>query len=78
LDKDLSILSTIDSKNLTIEGRWQLLEQVGNFSITPSTLMKKILRSSKSSISKVQKVKKKTTDFKKLDNSVKKKKIVVG
>jgi len=78
LDKDLSILSTIDSKNLTIEGRWQLLEQVGNFSITPSTLMKKILRSSKSSISKVQKVKKKTTDFKQLDNSVKKKKIVVG
>ncbi len=77
LDKDLTLLSTIDSKDLTIEWRWQLLEQVGNFSITPSTLMKRILRSSKSGIWKVQAVKKKTSDFKKLDSPVKKKKIVV-
>ncbi len=77
LDKDLSLLSTIDSKNLTIEWRWQLLEQVGNFSITPSILMKRILRSSKSNITKVEKVKKKTSDYKKLDSQTEKKKIIV-
>ncbi len=77
LDKDLSLLSTIDSKNLTIEWRWQLLEQVWNFSITPSILMKRILRSSKLWLDSVQKIRKKTTDFKKLDTQDKKKNIVV-
>jgi len=77
LDKDLSLLANIDTKNMSVEWRWGLLEQVWNFSITPSTLMKKILRSSKLGIGQIQKVRKKTQDYKKLDTSAKKKNIVV-
>jgi len=43
-DKDLSILKTIDWTNYKVEERWQLLEQVWNFSISPSNLMRKILK----------------------------------
>ncbi len=44
LDKDLSLLKIIDGTNLWMKERWQLLEQVWNFSMTPSILMKRILK----------------------------------
>lgn len=77
LDKELSLLSTIDSKNLTVEWRWQLLEQVGNFSITPSILMKRILRSTNKQIGTAKKARKKTSDFKGIDEEKNKKNIIV-
>lgn len=43
-DKDLTLLRIIDWNNLKINDRWHLLEQVGNFSITPSNLMRRIIK----------------------------------
>ena len=77
LDKDLSLLATIDSKNLTSDWRWQLLEQVWNFSITPSNLMRRILRSSKMWLEILQKNKKKAVEFKKPTETEGKKNIIV-
>lgn len=51
LDKDFSLLKIIDWGHNTVEERWQLLEQVWNFSITPSNLMKRIIRSNGGSCS---------------------------
>lgn len=42
LDKDLSILRNIDWKNLNIEERWSLIEQIWDFSYPAWTLLKKI------------------------------------
>ncbi len=47
LDKDLTVLKNIDERELNIEERLQLLEQVGNFSITPASLLRRIMRSLK-------------------------------
>ncbi len=44
-DKDLSLLKAVDWKTYSLEERWALLEQVGNFSLPPASLMKRILRS---------------------------------
>ncbi len=46
-DKNLSILRIIDWRENNIEERWLLLEQVWNFSITPSSLFRKILKAQK-------------------------------
>ena len=43
-DKDLSVLKILDGREYSIEERGQLLEQVGNFSITPASLIRRILR----------------------------------
>jgi len=43
-DKDLTILKIIEDRELWTEDRLLLLEQVGNFSITPASLLKKILK----------------------------------
>lgn len=43
-DKDLSILKILHGTAYKIEDRWGLLEQIWNFSITPSSLIKKILK----------------------------------
>jgi len=43
-DKDLSILKIIDGASYKMEDRLWLLEQIWNFSITPSSLMRKILK----------------------------------
>jgi len=47
LDKDLVLLKVLDGKENSMEDRQRLLEQVGNFSITPSMLFRRILKSNK-------------------------------
>jgi len=47
LDKDLSILKVLDWKEYKIEERWNLLEQIWNFSTTPASVFKKILKTKK-------------------------------
>lgn len=44
LDKDMTIMKVIDGRELNTEERLQLLEQVGNFSITPASVLKRILK----------------------------------
>ncbi len=44
-DKDLTILKILDWKSYSLEERWALLEQVWNFSLPPSSLIKRILKS---------------------------------
>ncbi len=46
LDKDLTILKTLDWKNLNMEERLILLEQIWDFSMPPASLIKKIVKSS--------------------------------
>lgn len=46
-DKDLQLLRVLDGKEFSMEERYQLLEQVGNFSSTPAALLKRILREQK-------------------------------
>jgi len=47
LDKDLSLLKNLDDRVYSVEERWQILEQIWNFSITPSLLIKRIFKSKK-------------------------------
>jgi GTP diphosphokinase / guanosine-3',5'-bis(diphosphate) 3'-diphosphatase len=42
LDKDLSIMRVIDEREYNLEERYTIIEQVGNFSITPSSLLRRI------------------------------------
>lgn len=44
LDKDMTIMKVIDGRELNTEERLQLLEQVWNFSITPASLLRRILK----------------------------------
>lgn len=44
LDKDLTVMKVIDWRELNTEDRLQLLEQIGNFSITPPSLIRRILK----------------------------------
>jgi guanosine-3',5'-bis(diphosphate) 3'-pyrophosphohydrolase len=44
LDKDLTVMKVIDDRELNIEDRLQLLEQIGNFSITPPSLIRRIFK----------------------------------
>lgn len=44
LDKELSILKSIDWKNYSTEERCQILEQIWNFSITPASVFKRIIK----------------------------------
>ncbi|MDD2907484.1 MAG: RelA/SpoT family protein [Candidatus Gracilibacteria bacterium] len=46
IDKDLTILKTLDGKNLNMEERLLLLEQIGDFSMPPAALIKKIVKGS--------------------------------
>jgi len=43
-DKDLTVMKTIDDRELNTEERLQLLEQVWNFSITPASLLRRIMK----------------------------------
>ena len=45
LDKDMTLLKSINGRVYTQEERWQLLEQVGNLSLNPNNLIKKIVAS---------------------------------
>lgn len=47
LDKDLTLLKTIDDRNYSVEERINILEQVGNFSTNPTAIVKKIFKSKK-------------------------------
>jgi len=44
LDKDMTVLKILDGREFNVEERLQLLEQVWNFSITPASLLRRILR----------------------------------
>ena len=44
LDKDLTQLKSLDDRIYGVEERYNILEQVGNFSIAPSSLLRKIMR----------------------------------
>jgi len=44
LDKDMTVLKVIEGRELSTEERLQLLEQIGNFSITPASLLRKIMK----------------------------------
>ena len=44
LDKDMSVLRVLDGREYDTEERLQLLEQVGNFSITPASLLRRVMR----------------------------------
>ncbi len=48
LDKDLSVLKRLDGREYNMEERWQILEQIGNFSTTASSVFKRILKSTPS------------------------------
>lgn len=52
LDKDLSILKVLDSREYKIEERWSILEQIWNFSTTPASIFKKILKTQKINLDK--------------------------
>jgi len=45
LDKDLTILKKLDWKDYNMEERWQILEQIWNFSTTPASVFKRIIKS---------------------------------
>lgn len=47
LDKDLTVLKTIDDRNYSVDERIDILEQVGNFSTNPTAIVKKIFKSKK-------------------------------
>ncbi len=47
LDKDLTVLKTIDDRNFSVEERIDLLEQIWNFSTNPSAIVKKIFKTKK-------------------------------
>ena len=49
-DKELSILKVLDWVVYSKEDRSNLLEQIGNFSVNPSSIMKKILRTKNGNI----------------------------
>jgi (p)ppGpp synthase/HD superfamily hydrolase len=40
----MTVMKVLDGKEFNMEERFQLLEQVGNFSITPASLLKRILK----------------------------------
>ncbi|MCP4522599.1 MAG: bifunctional (p)ppGpp synthetase/guanosine-3',5'-bis(diphosphate) 3'-pyrophosphohydrolase [Candidatus Gracilibacteria bacterium] len=44
LDKDLSLLSSFDGRTYGLEERWQILEQIGNLSINPNAIIRKLSR----------------------------------
>lgn len=45
LDKELSILKVIDDREMSLDDRANLLEQIWNFSVNPSAVVRKILKS---------------------------------
>ena len=47
LDKDFSILRSLDGRIYSLEERWQLLEQVWNLSMNPNILIRRIVKTNK-------------------------------
>ena len=54
LDKDLSLLKSIDGKNLTTEDRENVLVQLGNLSRKPSSVVRSILENGNSELHKLK------------------------
>ncbi|MDQ7023217.1 MAG: RelA/SpoT family protein [Candidatus Gracilibacteria bacterium] len=79
-DKDLSILKNLDGRTYKIEERWALLEQVGNFSISPSSIMRKILNTLNINQVDRKRIKNKEKYEEKINeiNKKKEEKIIVG
>lgn len=42
LDKDMGILKSFDDRVYSVEERYEILEQIGNLSINPSSIIKKL------------------------------------
>ncbi len=76
LDKDLSVLKVLDGKEYKMEERWQLLEQIWNFSITPASLFRRILRTKKINL-ETEKEKKQNKDELEINKDIKKQ-IIIG
>lgn len=47
LDKDLTLLKTIDDRNYSVDERIDILEQIWNFSTNPTAIVKKIFKTKK-------------------------------
>lgn len=67
LDKELSILKVFDGRTYSLAERWNILEQIGNFSISPSSLLRKILRAKNMVKKDPEKDLKKETKTKKIE-----------
>lgn len=75
LDKDFSVLKVLEWKEYKIEERWQILEQIWNFSITPASIFRKILKTKKITLDDE---KEKTKIIKKPEKEKRKKIIIWG
>ncbi len=77
LDKDLSVLRVLDDREYKMEERWNLLEQIWNFSTSPASIFKKILKAKKINLD--EKKKEKVKSWSKIsDNNPQNKKIIIG
>lgn len=76
LDKDLSVLRVLDWRENKMEERWQLLEQIGNFSLPVSSVFKRILKAKNVSLDEDlnNNIEEKTT----IVDKHKKKSIIIG
>lgn len=66
MDKDLSLLKFIDGKTLDIEGRENVLVQMGNLSRKPSSVTRSILENSNSELHKLKELQEQTKVPKKI------------
>jgi hypothetical protein len=68
-------LRSLDGRIYSPEERWQLLEQVGNLSLNPNTLVKRIIKSNKIKLESEEKVPEEQLELEvkleKLENSTK-------
>ncbi len=76
LDKDLSIFKVIDWREYNIEERYQFLEQVWNFSLTPSSLIRRIFKPDSRSLKRIGRPEE-VEDFDE-NRVLKKKKVIIG
>ena len=77
LDKDMIVLKNLDDKVLGVEERLQILEQIGNFSINPGSVLKKILKE-KNLIQSSLKKKTSKKPWEKPKDEIKKQEIIIG
>jgi len=76
-DKDLTVLKTLDDREFNTEERFQLLEQVGNFSITPASLLRRILRAQNIRYESTRKIKQWQTGVENITESEEEKEVVI-
>jgi len=81
LDKDLTLLKTIDDRNYSLEDRIDLLEQIWNFSTNPTAIIKKIFKTKKIQYKEKTKseTKEDSTTLKQIENKeILQKNIIIG